>query len=383
MKITKDILYVGVDDHQIDLFEGQFDVPNGMAYNSYVIMDEKIAVMDSVDANFKDEWLNNIKEALNGKKPAYLIVSHMEPDHSANIIEFLNVYPDSIIVSNAKSFKMMEQFFGKNISNRIEIKDGDLLNLGKHQLKFYAAPMVHWPEVMLSYDECDKVLFAADAFGKFGANDYDDPEGWACEARRYYFGIVGKYGAQVQAVLKKLAGVPIEHICSLHGPVLSENLEYYLDTYDTWSKYEAETKGVFIAYASAYGNTAKAAKMLAEKLEKEGLKVAIADLAREDLHESIEDAFRYDRIVLATITYNGSIFPIMDHFINELLERGYQNKKIGIIENGSWAPMAAKVIQNKFEKSKNITFVEPFVKILSAPNQETEKAIDLLVNNLK
>ena len=381
--ITKDILYVGVDDHQIDLFEGQFDVPNGMAYNSYVIMDEKVAVMDSVDANFKDEWLNNINKALNGKKPAYLIVSHMEPDHSAHIIEFLNVYPDSIIVSNAKSFKMMEQFFGTNISNKIEIKDGDLLNLGKHQLKFYAAPMVHWPEVMLSYDEYDKVLFAADAFGKFGANDYDDPEGWACEARRYYFGIVGKYGAQVQAVLKKLAGVPIEHICSLHGPILSENLEYYLNTYDTWSKYEAETKGVFIAYASAYGNTAKAAKMLAEKLEKEGLKVAIADLAREDLHESIEDAFRYDRIVLATITYNGSIFPIMDHFINELLERGYQNKKIGIIENGSWAPMAGKVIQNKFEKSKNITFVEPIVKILSAPNQETEKALDLLVNNLK
>ncbi len=383
MKITKDILYVGVDDHQVDLFEGQYDVPNGMAYNSYVILDDKIAVMDSVDANFKSEWISNIENVLNGKKPDYLVVSHMEPDHSANIIEFLKVYPDTKVVSNAKSFKMIEQFFGVTIDNKLEIKDGDLLSLGKHQLKFFAAPMVHWPEVMMSYDSYDKVLFAADAFGKFGANDYDDPEGWACEARRYYFGIVGKYGAQVQAILKKLAGTPINHICSLHGPVLSENLEYYLNTYDTWSKYEAETKGVFIAYASAYGNTAKAARMLAEKLEKQGVKVAIADLAREDLHESIEDAFRYDRIVLATITYNGTIFPIMDHFINELLERGYQNKKIGIIENGTWAPMAAKVIQAKFEKSKNITFVEPVVKILSAPNASTEKVIDELALNLK
>ena len=253
MKITNDILYVGVDDHEIDLFEGQYDVPNGMAYNSYVIMDEKIAVMDSVDKNFKDEWLNNIKKALNGLKPTYLVVSHMEPDHSANIIEFLKEFKDAIVVSNAKSFKMMEQFFNVSISNKLEIKDGDLLELGKHTLKFFAAPMVHWPEVMMSYDLCDKVLFAADAFGKFGANDYDDPEGWACEARRYYFGIVGKYGAQVQGILKKLAGTPINHICSLHGPILSDNLEYYLNTYDTWSKYEAETKGVFIAYASAYG----------------------------------------------------------------------------------------------------------------------------------
>lgn len=383
MKITKDILYVGVDDHKIDLFEGQFDVPNGMAYNSYAIIDEKIAIMDSVDANFKDEWLSNVKKALNGRKPTYLVVSHMEPDHSANIFEFINEYPDAIVVSNAKSFKMMEQFFSKSVKNKLEIKDGDVLTLGAHSLKFFAAPMVHWPEVMMAYDEKDKVLFSADAFGKFGANDYDDPEGWACEARRYYFGIVGKYGAQVQGLLKKLAGTPINHICSLHGPVLSEDLEYYLNTYDTWSKYEAETKGVFIAYASAYGNTKKAAEMLAEKLEKEGLKVAIADLAREDLHESVEDAFRYDRVVLATITYNGGIFPIMEHFIAELLERGYQNKKIGIIENGTWAPMAAKVIQNKFENSKNITFVEPFVKIISAPNEETEKALDLLASNLK
>lgn len=383
MKITKDILYVGVDDHKIDLFEGQFDVPNGMAYNSYAIIDEKIAIMDSVDANFKDEWLSNVKKALNGRKPTYLVVSHMEPDHSANIFEFINEYPDAIVVSNAKSFKMMEQFFSKSVKNKLEIKDGDVLTLGAHSLKFFAAPMVHWPEVMMAYDEKDKVLFSADAFGKFGANDYDDPEGWACEARRYYFGIVGKYGAQVQGLLKKLAGTSINHICSLHGPVLSEDLEYYLNTYDTWSKYEAETKGVFIAYASAYGNTKKAAEMLAEKLEKEGLKVAIADLAREDLHESVEDAFRYDRVVLATITYNGGIFPIMEHFIAELLERGYQNKKIGIIENGTWAPMAAKVIQNKFENSKNITFVEPFVKIISAPNEETEKALDLLASNLK
>ena len=383
MKITNDVLYVGVDDHEIDLFEGQYDVPNGMAYNSYVIMDEKITIMDSVDGNFKDEWLKNIKDALNGKAPTYLVVLHMEPDHSANILEFLKVYPNTIVVSNAKSFKMMEQFFGVSIENKLEVKDGDLLELGKHQLKFVAAPMVHWPEVMLAYDTFDKILFSADAFGKFGANDYDDPEGWACEARRYYFGIVGKYGAQVQAVLKKLEGVELKHICSLHGPILSDNLDYYLKTYDTWSKYEAETKGVFIAYASAYGNTAKAAKMLAKELEAKGVKVAIADLAREDIHESVEDAFRYDRIVLATITYNGGIFPIMDHFISLLTERGYQNKKIGIIENGTWAPMVAKTIQAKFEKSKNIQFVEPVVKILSAPNQETDKLIKELANNLK
>jgi len=383
MKITNDVLYVGVDDHKVDLFEGQYDVPNGMAYNSYVIMDEKITIMDSVDANFKDEWLNNIKNAIKDKKPTYLVVLHMEPDHSANIIEFLKEYPETIVVSNAKSFKIIEQFFNVTIENKIEVKDGDLLELGKHTLKFVAAPMVHWPEVMLAYDTYDKILFSADAFGKFGANDYDDPEGWACEARRYYFGIVGKYGAQVQAVLKKLAGVELKHICSLHGPILSDNLDYYLNIYDTWSKYESETKGVFIAYASAYGNTAKAAHLLEEELKKAGVKVAIADLAREDIHESVEDAFRYDRIVLATITYNGTIFPIMDYFISLLTERGYQNKKIGIIENGSWAPMAAKVIQSKFEKSKNITFVEPVVKILSAPNDNTLTTIKELANNLK
>ncbi|MBR4495664.1 MAG: FprA family A-type flavoprotein [Acholeplasmatales bacterium] len=383
MKITNDVLYVGVDDHKVDLFEGQYDVPNGMAYNSYVIMDEKITIMDSVDANFKDEWLNNIKNAIKDKKPTYLVVLHMEPDHSANIIEFLKEYPETIVVSNAKSFKIIEQFFNVTIENKLEVKDGDLLELGKHTLKFVAAPMVHWPEVMLAYDTYDKILFSADAFGKFGANDYDDPEGWACEARRYYFGIVGKYGAQVQAVLKKLAGVELKHICSLHGPILSDNLDYYLNIYDTWSKYESETKGVFIAYASAYGNTAKAAHLLEEELKKAGVKVAIADLAREDIHESVEDAFRYDRIVLATITYNGTIFPIMDYFISLLTERGYQNKKIGIIENGSWAPMAAKVIQSKFEKSKNITFVEPVVKILSAPNDNTLTTIKELANNLK
>lgn len=383
MKITNDVLYVGVDDHKVDLFEGQYDVPNGMAYNSYVIMDEKITIMDSVDANFKDEWLNNIKNAIKDKKPTYLVVLHMEPDHSANIIEFLKEYPETIVVSNTKSFKIIEQFFNVTIENKLEVKDGDLLNLGKHTLKFVAAPMVHWPEVMLAYDTYDKILFSADAFGKFGANDYDDPEGWACEARRYYFGIVGKYGAQVQAVLKKLAGVELKHICSLHGPILSDNLDYYLNIYDTWSKYESETKGVFIAYASAYGNTAKAAHLLEEELKKAGVKVAIADLAREDIHESVEDAFRYDRIVLATITYNGTIFPIMDYFISLLTERGYQNKKIGIIENGSWAPMAAKVIQSKFEKSKNITFVEPVVKILSAPNDNTLTTIKELANNLK
>ena len=380
--ITKDILYVGCDDHEVDLFEGQFDVPNGMSYNSYVILDEKICVMDSVDANFKDEWLNNVKKALDGKKPAYLVVLHMEPDHSANIMEFLKVYPDTIVVSNAKSFKMMTQFFNAEIKNKLEVKDNDILDLGKHKLEFVTAPMVHWPEVIFAYDKTDKVLFSADAFGKFGALDYDDPEGWACEARRYYFGIVGKYGAQVQGVLKKLAGKEINIICSLHGPILNDNISYYVNTYDTWSKYESETDGCFIAYASAYGNTKKAAELLAAELEKKGMKVAIADLAREDFHESIEDAFRYNRIVFASITYNGTIFPVMNNFINELVERNYQNKIVGFIENGTWAPMAAKVIKDKLANQKNMTFVEPTVKILSSVNEQNLEQIKELANNL-
>ena len=380
--ITKDILYVGCDDHEVDLFEGQFDVPNGMSYNSYVILDEKICVMDSVDANFKDEWLNNVKKALDGKKPAYLVVLHMEPDHSANIMEFLKDYPDTIVVSNAKSFKMMTQFFNAEIKNKLEVKDNDILDLGKHKLEFVTAPMVHWPEVIFAYDKTDKVLFSADAFGKFGALDYDDPEGWACEAIRYYFGIVGKYGAQVQGVLKKLAGKEINIICSLHGPILNDNISYYVNTYDTWSKYESETDGCFIAYASAYGNTKKAAELLAAELEKKGMKVAIADLAREDFHESIEDAFRYNRIVFASITYNGTIFPVMNNFINELVERNYQNKIVGFIENGTWAPMAAKVIKDKLANQKNMTFVEPTVKILSSVNEQNLEQIKELANNL-
>ena len=380
--ITKDILYVGCDDHEIDLFEGQYDVPNGMSYNSYVILDEKICVMDSVDANFKDAWLNNVKEALNGKKPNYLVVLHMEPDHSANIMEFLNAYPDTVVVSNAKSFKMMKQFFGKDITNKIEVSDNDVLDLGKHKLTFVTAPMVHWPEVIFAYDSYDKVLFSADAFGKFGALDYDDPEGWACEARRYYFGIVGKYGAQVQAVIKKLANFDIKIICALHGPILNDDLNYYLNLYDIWSKYESETDGVFIAYASVYGNTKKAAELLAEELEKKNVKVAIADLAREDFYESIEDAFRYSKIVFASVTYNGTIFPVMSKFINELVDRNYQNKIIGLIENGTWAPMAAKVIKDKLANQKNMTFVEPTVKIMSALDDSSFEQIKALANAL-
>ena len=380
--ITKDILYVGVDDHEIDLFEGQFDVPNGMSYNSYVILDEKSCVMDSVDAHFGAKWLENVKKALGDKKPNYLVCLHMEPDHSANILEFVKAYPDAIVASNAKSFKMMNQFFGVDIENKLELKDGDVLDLGNHKLTFYAAPMVHWPEVLFAYDSYDKVLFSADAFGKFGALDYDDPEGWACEARRYYFGIVGKYGAQVQGILKKLAGVDVKIICSLHGPILNDDISYYINTYDTWSKYESETDGCFIAYASAYGNTKKAAELLAAELEKKGMKVAIADLAREDFHESIEDAFRYNRIVFASITYNGTIFPVMNNFIDALVERNYQNKTVGFIENGTWAPMAAKVIKDKLANQKNMTFVEPVVKILSSVNKENLEQIKNLAANL-
>lgn len=380
--VTNDIFYVGVNDHEIDLFEGQYIVPNGMAYNSYVIMDEKIAVMDTVDANFTEPWLSNIKEVLAGRKPDYLIVQHMEPDHSANILNFLKEFPDTVVVGNAKTFTFISNFFdGIDLSNKLEVKEGDTLSLGKHELTFVFAPMVHWPEVMFTYDKTDKVLFSADAFGKFGALDVE--EGWACEARRYYFGIVGKYGMQVQAVLKKAAALDIQTICALHGPILKENLSYYLDLYNTWSSYGVESEGVFIAYTSVYGNTKKAAEMLAEKLTEKGCpKVSIADLAREDMAECVEDGFRYGKLVLATTTYNAEIFPFMKQFIDHLTERGYQNRTIGLIENGSWAPTAAKTMKAMFEKSKNITWLDTTVSIKSAVKAENIAQIEAMADEL-
>lgn len=382
MKVTNDIKYVGVNDHKIDLFEGQYVVPNGMAYNSYVILDQKIAVMDTVDRNFKFEWLNNLDEALGGRKPDYLVVQHMEPDHSANIFNFMESYPDAVIVSSAKAFTMMKNFFGTEFEDRrIVVKEGDTLELGAHTLAFVAAPMVHWPEVIMTYDTKDKVLFSADGFGKFGALDVE--EDWACEARRYYIGIVGKYGAQVQNVLKKAAKLDIEIICPLHGPVLSENLGYYLDLYNTWSSYSVETEGIMIAYTSVYGHTKKAVELLAEKLKAKGCpKVVVNDLAREDMAECVEDAFRYGRIVLATTTYNAEIFPFMREFINHLTERNFQNKRIGLIENGSWAPLAAKTMKKMLEGCKNIEFVEPTVRIMSALNDESKEQIEALADAL-
>ena len=384
MEITKDIRYIGVNDHIIDLFEGQYEVPLGMAYNSYVIMDEKIAVMDSVDVNFTDEWLGNLEKELGGRKPDYLVVHHMEPDHSASIVSFMEKYSDAVMVSSAKAFTLLGQFYGKTYGDRkLVAAEGTELSLGKHTLHFVTAPMVHWPEVIMSYDDKDKVLFSADAFGKFGANDVEDPEGWACEARRYYFGIVGKYGVQVQNVLKKLSGLEIEHICSLHGPVLSEDLGYYLDIYNTWSSYGVESEGVFIAYTSVYGHTKEAAERLAGLLEKKGCpKVAIADLAREDMFECVEDAFRHSKLVLATTTYNADIFPFMKTFIHELLERGYQKRTIGLIENGSWAPMAAKIMKGMFEKSKEICFTENTVTITSALNETSLEQLEALADEL-
>ena len=379
--ITKDILYIGVNDHQIDLFEGQYDVPNGMAYNSYVIMDDKIAVMDTVDANFGNVWLNNLSEALNGKTPDYLVVQHMEPDHQANIIKLLEKYPNTTVVGNAKTFKMIEQFFNTTIENKLVVLDGDTLSLGKHTLTFVFAPMVHWPEVMVTYDSLDKVLFSADGFGKFGALDVE--EEWACEARRYYFGIVGKYGAQVQALLKKASALDISIICPLHGPVLTENLGYYINLYDIWSKYEVETEGIVIAYTSIYGNTKAAALLLAEKLNSLGApKVVLNDLARCDKHEAIEDAFRYGTLVLASPTYNGDIFPYMKEFIHNLCERNYSNRTIGFIENGTWAPMATKIMKDMLVKQKNITYTENNVKVLSALNNESINQIEALANEL-
>ena len=382
MKVTNDIIYVGVNDHKIDLFEGQYVVPNGMAYNSYVIRDQKIAVMDTVDRNFKFEWLNNLDEALGERKPDYLVVQHMEPDHSANIFNFMNNYPDATIVSSAKAFTMMKNFFGTEFEDRrIVVKEGDTLELGEHTLHFVAAPMVHWPEVIMTYDSKDKVLFSADGFGKFGALDVE--EDWACEARRYYIGIVGKYGAQVQNVLKKAATLDIQIICPLHGPVLSENLGYYLNLYNTWSSYSVETEGIMIAYTSVYGNTKQAVELLAEKLKSNGCpKVVVNDLAREDMAECVEDAFRYGRIVLATTTYNAEIFPFMREFINHLTERNFQNKQIALIENGSWAPLAAKTMKKMLEGCKKIEFVEPTVRIMSALSDDSRAQIDALAKAL-
>ncbi len=382
MNISNTIRYVGVNDHQIDLFEGQYDVPNGMAYNSYVILDSKIAVMDTVDKNFTHEWLDNVAAALGGRKPDYLVVQHMEPDHSANIGTFMKNYPDATIVSSAKAFTMMGNFFGTQFEDRrIVVKEGDTLPLGSHELHFVAAPMVHWPEVLMTYDSTDKVLFSADAFGKFGALDVE--EDWACEARRYYIGIVGKYGAQVQSVLKKAATLDIATICPLHGPVLTENLGYYLNLYNIWSSYGVETDGVAIFYTSVYGNTKKAAELLADKLKAKGCpKVALNDLAREDMAECVEDAFRYGKIVLATTTYNADIFPFMREFIHDLTERNFQNKTVGLIENGSWAPMAAKTMHKMLDGCKNLTYTDTTVKITSALNDESKQQLENLANEL-
>ena len=382
MHITNDIRYIGVNDHKVDLFEGQYIVPNGIAYNSYVILDEKVAVMDTVDVNFTDEWLSNLEAVLEGRKPDYLVVHHMEPDHSASIDVFLNRYPEAVVVSSAKAFTMMKQFFGTDYADRrVVVGEGSTLELGKHTLTFVTAPMVHWPEVIVSYDSCDKVLFSADGFGKFGALDVE--EDWACEARRYYIGIVGKYGAQVQALLKKAAALDIAIICPLHGPVLTENLGYYINLYDIWSSYKVESEGVVIAYTSIYGNTKAAAELLAQKLTEKGCpKVVVNDLARCDMAEAVEDAFRYGKIVLASSTYNGDVFPFMKEFIHHLTERNFQNRTVGLIENGSWAPTAAKVMTKMLEGSKNLTFTNTTVKILSAMNDANRAQIEALAEEL-
>ena len=383
MKITDDILYVGVNDHDVDLFEGQYVVPNGMAYNSYVIKDEKIAVMDTVDARFTHEWLDNIEKVLGSTKPDYLIVQHMEPDHAANIENFMKVYPDTTIVANAKTFVMMQNFF-RNMSlegRTLEVGNGDSLTLGKHVLTFVFAPMVHWPEVMVTYDSTDKVLFAADGFGKFGALDVE--EDWDDEARRYYIGIVGKYGAQVQKLLKVAGTLDIQVICPLHGPVLKENLGHYIEKYDIWSSYKAEDEGIVVAYTSVYGNTKKAAELLADKLKEKGCpKVVVYDLAREDMSKAVADAFRYNKLVLATTTYNAEIFPFMREFIDHLTERNYQNRTIGLIENGSWPPLAAKIMKGEFEKSKNITWLDKTVKIMSSLSSENMDQLEAMADEL-
>ena len=382
--ISKDIQYIGVNDHELDLFEGQYIVPGGMAYNSYVILDEKTAVLDTVDAHFGEQWLSNLAAALGNRKPDYLIVQHMEPDHSANIMRFVETYPEATVVASAKAFQMMKSFYGTDLNDRrLVVGEKDTLTLGRHTLTFITAPMVHWPEVIFTWDAADGVLFSADAFGKFGALDYDDPEGWACEARRYYFGIVGKYGTQVQAVLKKLAGLEIKTICPLHGPVLDENLPYYLGLYQTWSSYGTESEGIVINYTSVYGHTKEAAEKLAEMLRARGCpKVAVNDLARCDMPEAVEDTFRYGKAVLATTTYNADIFPFMRTFIEHLKERNWQNKTVGLIENGTWAPMAAKTMKAMLEGCKNLTILEPAVKITSALNAESEKQLAALAEAL-
>ena len=382
MFITNDIKYLGVNDHNVDLFEGQYVVPNGMAYNSYAIMDEKIAIMDTVDQNFTEQWLANVAAALEGRKPDYLVVQHMEPDHSANIANFLQAYPEAVVVSSAKAFAMMKNFFGTDYADRrIVVGEGDTLSLGKHVLTFVTAPMVHWPEVIVTYDSYDKVLFSADGFGKFGALDAE--EDWACEARRYYIGIVGKYGPQVQALLKKAATLDIATICPLHGPVLTENLGYYINLYDIWSSYKVESEGVLIAYTSVYGHTKAAVELLAKKLEEKGCpKVTVADLARDDMAEAVEDAFRYGKLVLATTTYNGDVFPFMKEFIHHLTERNYQNRTVAFVENGSWAPVATKVMMKMLEGSKNLTYTEATVKVLSALSEESIAQIEALAEEL-
>lgn len=380
-KIANDLYYVGVNDHQVDLFEGQYIVPNGMAYNSYVIVDEKIAVIDTVDKNFTHKWLDNVGEVLGDKKPDYLVIQHMEPDHSANIPYFLKAYPDTIIVGNVKTFKMIEQFFGLNINNKIVVNNGDTLSLGKHQLTFVFAPMVHWPEVMVTYDEYNKALFSADGFGKFGALDVQ--EEWIDEARRYYIGIVGKYGVQVQNLLKKALTLDIKMICPLHGPILDKNLEYYIGLYDIWSRYEAEADGIVVAYTSVYGNTKAAVMEFVEKLKNNGCtQVVVHDLARCDIAQAVADAFKYSKLVLATTTYNADIFPFMKEFINHLVERNYSNRTVAFIENGSWAPMAIKVMKQMFINSKNIKFSNNNVTILSSLNNESKKQLELLVSEL-
>ncbi len=380
--ISNAIKYVGVNDRQVDLFEGQYVVPNGMAYNSYVILDKKIAVMDTVDAKFTHEWLDNLTNVLGGRKPDYLVVQHMEPDHSANILNFTKTYPDATVVSSEKAFKMMKNFFGTDFAeHKLVVGEGDTLSLGEHELHFVAAPMVHWPEVIVTYESTEKVLFSADGFGKFGALDAD--EDWACKARRYYIGIVGKYGAQVQALLKKAATLDIKTICPLHGPILKENLGYYIGLYNTWSSYQPEEEGIVIAYTSVYGNTKKAVMQLAEKLRAKGCpKVVVNDLARCDMAEAVEDAFRYSKLVLATTTYNAEIFPFMREFIEHLTERNYSNRTVALIENGSWAPLAAKIMREMFAKSKNLTFTDTTVKIMSALNDESTAQLDALSDEL-
>lgn len=383
IKITDDIRYIGVDDHEIDLFEGLYEVPGGMAYNSYVVMDEKIAVMDTVEVRFGAEWLDKLESVLNGRTPDYLVVQHVEPDHSANITAFMDKYPGAVVCASAQAFKLIQNFYGADFADRrVILSDGSKLELGRHTLHFVTAPMVHWPEVVMTYDSADKVLFSADAFGKFGAQDYDDPEGWACEARRYYFGIVGKFGAQVQNLLKKVSAFEIAAICSLHGPILTGDLSEYLNLYQIWSSYGVETRGVTVAYTTVYGHTREAAEYLARQLRAKGVRVAIADLAREDQYEAVEDAFRHDRLVLCTTTYNGGVFPVMREFIEHLTDRGYQKRTVAFVENGSWAPMAAKGMKAMLEGCKDITFTENNVKILSAVTDDVRKQLDALADEL-